>query len=111
MDSLQTIVGVNWNWSIHMPRKYSAEFKASIALEVIEHSRPITAVAKDNNVSEQSVSRWVQLYRKEHPELADQLNESERDELIRLRRQNARLKEEVEILGKATAFFVKKSQP
>lgn len=94
-----------------MPRKYSAEFKASIALEVIEHSRPITAVAKDNNVSEQSVSRWVQLYRKEHPELADQLNESERDELIRLRRQNARLKEEVEILGKATAFFVKKSQP
>lgn len=94
-----------------MPRKYSAEFKASIALEVIEHSRPIAAVAKDNNVSEQSVSRWVRLYRKEHPELEDRLNESERDELLRLRRQNARLKEEVEILGKATAFFAKKSQP
>lgn len=94
-----------------MPRKYSAEFKASIALEVIEHSRPIAAVAEDNNVSEQSVSRWVSIYRKEHPELADQLNESERDELLRLRRQNARLKEEVEILGKATAFFAKKSQP
>ncbi|NLG46625.1 MAG: transposase, partial [Gordonia sp.] len=46
-----------------MPREYSAEFKASIALEVIEHSRPIVAVAKDNSVSEQSVSRWVQLYR------------------------------------------------
>lgn len=94
-----------------MPRKYSAEFKASIALEVIEHSRPIAAVAKDNSVSEQSVSRWVQLYREEHPESADQLNESERDELLRLRRQNARLKEEVDILGKATAFFAKKSQP
>lgn len=94
-----------------MPRKYSAEFKASIALEVIEHSRPVAAVAEDNNISAQSVSRWVQIYRKEHPDLNDQLNESERDELLRLRRQNARLKEEVDILGKATAFFAKKSRP
>ncbi|GAC59037.1 putative transposase [Gordonia hirsuta DSM 44140 = NBRC 16056] len=94
-----------------MPRKFSTEFKNAVALEVIEHSRPIVQVAKENSVSEQSVSRWVKLYRKDHPELAERLDESERDELARLRRQVKRLETEVEILGKATAFFARKSQP
>jgi len=67
-------------------RRFSAGFKASIALEVIEHSRAIADIARENNVSEQSVSRWVRQYKAEHPEIGDKLTESEMDELRRLRR-------------------------
>ncbi|MFT4126673.1 MAG: IS3 family transposase [Gordonia sp. (in: high G+C Gram-positive bacteria)] len=84
-----------------MPRRFSVEFKNSVALEVIEHCRPVAQVAKENSVSEQSVSRWVKSYREEHPELTERLDESERDELLRLRRQVKRLETEVEFLGKS----------
>ena len=69
-------------------RRFSAGFKASIALEVIEHSRAIADIARENNVSEQSVSRWVRQYKEEHPEIGDKLTESEMDELRRLRRRS-----------------------
>jgi len=92
-------------------RRFSAGFKASIALEVIEHSRAIADIARENNVSEQSVSRWVRQYKEEHPEIGEKLTESEMDELRRLRRRVKSLEQEVEFLGKATAFFAKKQQP
>jgi len=38
------------------------------------------------------------------------LSPEELEELKRLRKENARLKEEVEILGKATAFFAARKQ-
>jgi transposase len=72
-------------------------------LEAIEHSRAVADVARENSVSEQSVSRWVRQYKDEHPEIGDKLTESELDELRRLRRRVKALEQEVEFLGKATA--------
>ncbi len=92
-------------------QQFSDAFKESVALEVLEHSRPIVDVAKENNVSTQSVGRWVAKYREEHPEINERVSETEREELARLRRRVKVLEEEVEILGKATAFFVKKTRP
>ncbi len=91
-------------------RKFSKQFKDSVVREVVEHSRAIVDVATENNVSAQSVSRWVSAYRVENPQEA-KISESEAEELKRLRRRVSALEEEVEILGKATAFFVKKSRP
>lgn len=90
--------------------KFSDQFKESVVREVVEHSRAVTDVAKENGVSQQSVSRWVAAYRAENPE-EEKISESEAEELKRLRRRVKALEEEVEILGKATAFFAKKSRP
>lgn len=91
-------------------RKVSQQFRESVVREVVDHSRAIADVAKENGVSPQSVSRWVAAYRVENPQ-EKQISESEAEELKRLRRRVKALEEEVEILGKATAFFAKKSRP
>jgi transposase len=91
-------------------RKFSEQFKESVVREVVEHSRAIADVAKENNVSSQSVSRWVAAHRVENP-VEEEISESEAEELKRLRRRVKSLEEEVDILGKATAFFAKKSRP
>jgi transposase len=50
---------------------------------------------------------WVDLVEAEEK---TGLSTEDLDELKRLRKENARLKEEVEILGKATAFFASRKQ-
>lgn len=85
-------------------QQFSDAFKESVALEVLEHSRPIVDVAKENNVSTQSVSRWAAKYGEEHPEINERVSETEREELARLRRRVKVLEEEVEILGKVVGW-------
>jgi transposase-like protein len=41
---------------------------------------------------------------------SDGLTSDERDELVKLRRENRRLQEDVEILKRATAFFAKETR-
>ena len=90
-------------------RAFTEQFKDSVVREVVEHSRAIVDVAKENNVSVQSVSRWVAAYRLENP-AEEKISESELEELKRLRRRVRALEEEVDILGKATAFFAAKNR-
>ena len=79
---------------------------SSISMTVISSTRPANATLM---VSENSVSRWVKVYRERHPEVAEgSLTISERERLRGLEREVRVLREENEILGKATAFFAKK---
>ena len=92
--------------------RYSAEFKEAAVQEVIKNSRVIAVVARENGIVAQTLGNWVAAYREEHvgeePELTlaerARLKERERE------RENRELRMENEFLGKATAFFVKKSQ-
>lgn len=89
--------------------RFTDEFRDSVAREVVEQSRAMVDVAKRHGVSENSVSRWVKSYRHRHPDIEqNQLTESERDRLRDLEKEVRVLREENEILGKATAFFAKK---
>lgn len=89
--------------------RFNDEFRDSVAREVVEKSHTIVDVAKKHGVSENSVSRWVKVYRERHPEVAEgSLTISERERLRGLEREVRVLREENEILGKATAFFAKK---
>jgi transposase len=94
-------------------KRFTAEFKESVVLEVIERSRSIVDVAQENNVSEQSVSRWLRKYRDEHPtydrKTPVETATPEDAELKKLRKRVRELEQEVEILGKATAFFARKN--
>ena len=92
-------------------RSFSEEFQLEAARLVREGKRSIASVARELDVHETSLSRWVKQYdidRGQGPEGA--LNTEEREELRRLRRETKRLREERDILGKATAFFAKEKR-
>lgn len=89
-------------------KKYSAEFKDALVQEIIRDSRPVAKVAQENGVVEQTLRNWVGEYRKRNPVPEPEMTESEREKLKRLEAENRRLRQEVEFLEKATAFFAKK---
>lgn len=72
---------------------------------VIEQSRPIAQVAREINVVEGSLGRWVTDYREKHASEEPPLSTSERALLRELKKENAELRMRTEFLGKAAAFF------
>jgi len=90
--------------------RYSAEFKEAAVQEVIKNSRVIAVVARENGIVAQTLGNWVAAYRDEHVGEEPELTLAERARLKELERENRELRMENEFLGKATAFFVKKSQ-
>lgn len=90
--------------------KYSPEFKEAVVLEVISNSRAVADVARENGVVAQTLGNWVAAHRAQHAEDEPELALSERARLKELERENRELRMENEFLGKATAFFAKKSQ-
>ena len=92
------------------PSKFSEEFKASAVEMVRETGKPIAQVARDLGMSETTLGNWITADRRRRGEQRDdQVSETERAELLRLRRENATLRMEREILKKAAAFFVTES--
>jgi transposase len=67
-------------------------------------------VARDLGINDGTLGNWVGADRRRRGEQRpDQVSETERVELVRLRRENATLRMEKEILKKAAAFFVTES--
>lgn len=93
-----------------MPRKIPENQQREAARMVVEGGLSAEAVAKQLGMSDSSVHRYVALYRKEFSGGGEGLSSSEREELKRLRRDNAELRMERDILKKAAAYFAKNSQ-
>ncbi len=89
-------------------RKFTDEFKAETVKLVRTSGRTIGSVARELNIGETVLRRWVQ--RVEVSGSVDSLSLDERSELQRLRKENQELRMEKEILRKATAFFAKESR-
>ena len=89
-------------------RKFSMEFKAETVRLVREGEKSLTAVAHDLDLTVSAVARWVrdaEIEAGRGP--AGALQRAEREELVKLRRENLQLRMERDILKKATAFFAK----
>ena len=85
-------------------RDFTPEFKAEIIARCRVGDRSIAQVARDFDLTESAVRRWVDQAAVDAGE-RDGLTSEERTELTQLRRENKRLKEDNEILKRATAFF------
>lgn len=84
-------------------RKFSKEFKREAVRLLRAHpEKGVTAIAGELGVTVSVLRSWLEMVEAEEK---TGLPSEELEELKRLRKENARLKEEVEILGKATAFF------
>jgi transposase len=92
-------------------RSFTVEFKAEIVELCQRGDRSIGQVARDFDLTETAVREWVKQAERDTGARSDGgLTTAERDELNQLRRENRRLREDVEVLKRATAFFVKETR-
>lgn len=90
-------------------RTYSAEFRAEAVALVLEQGVALARAARDLGMSASTLTLWVQKAKAKR-RASETLNESEAEELRRLRREVRILREERDILKKATAFFAKQDR-
>jgi len=90
-------------------RSFTPEFKAEIVGLCQRGDRTIGQVSLDFDLTETAVRAWVH-QAKIDGGVRDGLTTEERQELTRLRRENRSLKEDVEVLNRATAFFAKETR-
>lgn len=91
-------------------RSFTAEFKAQ-AVELVRTSgKNIHQAAKDLDLSETALRRWVEQAKRGKPLKGRAPLSSEQEELERLRRENQVLRMERDFLKKAAAFFAKESK-
>jgi transposase len=92
-------------------RSFTTEFKAEIVELCQRGDRSVGQVARDFDLTETAVREWVKQAERDAGTRTDGgLTTAERDELNELRRDNRRLREDVEILKRATAFFAKETR-
>jgi transposase len=92
-------------------RSFTPEFKAEIVELCQRGDRSIGRIARDFDLTETAVREWVRQAQRDAGTRGDGgLTSAERQELSALRRENQRLRHDVEILKRATAFFVKETR-
>jgi transposase len=87
-------------------RRFTDEFKSETVKLVKQSDRSMSSVAMELGISAKSIGEWV----RRAEESGDTVDEDERAELKRLRKEVRELRMEKEILAKATAFFAKESR-
>jgi transposase len=92
---------------VFMPRPYPKEFREGALQLVAQGERPGAQIAHDLGIAESCLRRWIKQAELDTGKRDDGPTSSEREELRRLRRENARLRQEKEILRKAAAFFAR----
>jgi transposase len=88
-----------------MTKKYPAAFKERAVKLAVESDQPIAQPARDLGVHENTLHTWIGKYHRVERQEQQVNDEHVYEELQRLRRENARLKEEREIVKKAAAYF------
>ncbi len=89
-------------------RKFSDEFKRD-AVEIVRSSgRSIAEIARELGIYDSSLGNWVKQDQVDRGERQG-LSCDEQTELVELRRENARLRMERELLKRAVAFWVRES--
>jgi transposase-like protein len=87
---------------------YPPEFRARV-VELVRAGRSLASLAKEFGVTDMSIRNWLRQADLDAGRRTDGLTTEEKQELARLRKENARLREERDILEKATAWFAREA--
>jgi transposase len=89
-------------------RPYPPEYRERL-IELVRSGRSPESLGREFEPSAQCIRNWVRQAERDAGRRADGLTTEERTELQRLRRENATLREEREILKKAAAWFARET--
>ncbi len=90
-------------------RQFDLQFREGAVRIVRETGKPIVQVAKDLGINPGTLANWVKRDRVASGPSDGRLAESERDELARLRRENAELAMERDVLKRSVVLWVKEA--
>src|SRR5260221_7409833 len=96
--------------SLKHRKRYSHEFKVEAVRQTYESGKTVAQVARELDINIPLLSKWRERLVPKIDEAPLRLSSKRaRNELVKLRRENARLKEEREILKKTAMFFANES--
>src|SRR5215468_12278143 len=87
-------------------RKFDHDFREGAVRLVRETGKPIAEVARDLGINPGTLGNWVNADKRRRGDGSGALNEDERAELARLRRENAELALERDVLKRSVALWV-----
>lgn len=88
---------------------YPLEFRCQM-VELVRAGRKPSELGREFEVASQSIKNWVKQADLDAGLRHDGLTSAQHEELLRLRREVLRLREEREILAKAAAWFARESE-
>jgi len=91
-------------------RRFTDEYKLHAVRLVLDSGDPIVEIARSIGVHEMTLGKWVKKARDDGEESARPLDDNERAELERLRKEVARLRMEADFAKKVAAWFAKDQQ-
>ena len=91
-------------------RRFTDEFKEGAVRLVLDEGKTVGAVARELDLTASALATWVARSQADRTKGKSGLMKEEREELLRLRKENRILQEEREILKKAAAFFAKQNR-
>lgn len=87
---------------------YAPEFRRQM-IEMVRAGQSPESLARKYEPSAQTIRNWVVQADLDEGRRQDGLTTAERQELVKLRRENRQLREEREILAKAAAWFARET--
>ena len=88
-------------------RRFDKDFREGAVRLVRETGKPIAQVARDLGINPGTLGNWVDADRRRRGEGDGALGEDERAELVRLRKENAGLTMERDVLRRSVALWVR----
>ncbi len=98
--------------------KYTKEFRKETVELILNSDESAMQIAKDLGINDKTIYNWIKIYKKEN-NINIPINETKNkkktsqddllEELKKLRSENKLLKQERDILKKATAYFAKET--
>ncbi len=93
------------------PRKYPDELRERAVRLYFESGRPIAHVARDLGIHREALRQWVRQAEADQGRRPELLSSTEREELKRLRKENAELRRANQILKDASVYFAQELDP
>ena len=93
-------------------KKYAREFKLEAVRLLTSQNMTIAQASRDLGINQNLLGRWKREFQSDNSQAFPGKGhlKPDEEELRRLRRENELLRQECDILKKATAFFAKESQ-